>query len=186
MASKAQLKLLTDFLNIPDVKVPHFIQDTSLGIILSIASLKCGIACPHCGQISHKLHPNYSYLIKDLPMNGQNVYLQVNKRQMKCENCLKTFSEPLKFCEPRRTYTKRLASDILTQVKHSNIKNVAERTGVTEAEIETMLKDVKNSLVGKKTQGLKRLGLDEISLKKGQGNYCAVLVDLDRSQLLAA
>ncbi len=31
MASKGQLKLLTDFLNIPDVKVTHFIQDPSLG-----------------------------------------------------------------------------------------------------------------------------------------------------------
>lgn len=185
MASKGQLKLLTDFLNIPNVKVTHFIQDTSLGIILSVASVKCAIACPHCGQMSHKLNHNYSCLIKDLPMNGQNVYLQVNKKQIKCENCLKTFSEPLNFCEPRRTYTKRLASDILSQVKHSSIKNVAERTGVTEAEIETMLKDLKKSLVGQKPQGLKRLGLDEISLKKGQGNYCAVLVDLDTSKLLA-
>ena len=75
-------------MNIPDLKVTHFIQDPSLGIILSVASLKCEIACPHCGQISHRLHPNYSDLIKPLPMNGQNVYLQVNKRPMKCENYL--------------------------------------------------------------------------------------------------
>lgn len=118
-------------------------------------------------------------------MNGQNVYLQVHKRQMKCENCLTTFSEPLEFCEPKRNYTKRLADDILNQVKHSNIKRVAERTGVSESEIETMLKDLKKKLVGQKPQDLKRLGIDEISLIKGQGNYCAVLVDLDNSQLLA-
>ncbi len=77
-----QLKLLTDFLNIPDVKVIHFIQDPSLGIILSVASLNSEVACPHCAQMSHKLHQNHSDLIKDLPMNDQNVYLQVNKRQM--------------------------------------------------------------------------------------------------------
>ena len=105
MASYGQLKVLTDFLNIPDVKVTHFIQDPSLGIILSVASLTSEVACPHCGQMSHKLHHNYSHLIKDLPMNGQNVYLQVHKRQMKCENCLTTFSEPLDFCEPKRNYT---------------------------------------------------------------------------------
>jgi len=127
MASNAQLKLLTDFLNIPDVKVTHFKQEPSLGIILSVSSLNSEVTCPHCGQKSHKLHHNYSHLIKDLPMNGQNVYLQVNKRQMKCENCLTTFSEPLDFCEKKRNYTKRLASDILSQVKHSNIKSVADR-----------------------------------------------------------
>ena len=73
----------------------------------------------------------------------------------------------------------------MNQVKHSNIKSVAERTGVSESEIETMLKDLKNSLVGQKPQELKRLGIDEISLIKGQGNYCAVLVNLDNSKLLA-
>ena len=73
----------------------------------------------------------------------------------------------------------------MSQVKHSNVKSVAERTGVSESEIETMLKDLKKSLVGQKPQDLKRLGIDEISLRKGQGNYCAVLVDLDNSQLLA-
>jgi len=38
--------------------------------------------------------------------------------------------------------------------------------------------------VGKKTQidlsCLKRLGIDEIALRKGQGDYIVVLVDLDR------
>jgi len=63
-----QTTLLTDFLNIPDVKVTHFIQDPSLGIILSVASLTSEVACPHCGQMSHKLHHNYSHLIKYLPM----------------------------------------------------------------------------------------------------------------------
>ena len=48
-----------------------------------------------------------------------------------------------------------------------------------------MLKDLKKELVGQKPQELKKLGIDEISMRKGQGNYCAVLVDLDTSQLLA-
>jgi transposase len=31
---------------------------------------------------------------------------------------------------------------------------------------------------------LKRLGIDEIALIKGKGNYCAVLIDLDKSKLI--
>ncbi len=185
MASNAQLKLLTDLLNIPDVKVTHFRQEPSLGIVLTVASLSSEAACPHCGQMSHHLHQNHSYLIKDLPMSGQDVYLQINRRQWKCKKCLITFSEQLDYCQQKRSYTKRLASDILNQVKHSNIKSVAERTGVSESEIETMLKDLTKTLVGQKPQELKRLGIDEISLPLGKGNYCAVLVDLDNSQLLA-
>jgi transposase len=53
---------------------------------------------------------------------------------------------------------------------------------VTTEEIERMLKDAAANLVKSKLVGLKRLGI--IALIKGQGNYCAVLVDLERSKLL--
>lgn len=118
-------------------------------------------------------------------MSGQNVYLKINRRRFKCFHCSTTFNETLSYCEKNRQYTKRFASEILNQVKDSNIKSVAERTGVTEAEIETMLEDFQKKLAGQKPEQLKRLGIDEISIKKGQGNYCAVLVDLDRGKLLA-
>ncbi len=36
-------------------------------------------------------------LVKDLPLSGQPVYLQVNRRQFKGDNCQKPFSEELDF-----------------------------------------------------------------------------------------
>ena len=32
--------------------------------------------------------------------------------------------------------------------------------------------------------GLRRLGMDEIALRKGQGDYVVVLVDLDKNELI--
>ncbi len=48
-----------------------------------------------------------------------------------------------------------------------------------------MLKDASEGLPNLKPLNLKRLGLDQIALIKGKGNYCAVLVDLDTSKLIA-
>ncbi|WP_375514278.1 hypothetical protein [uncultured Nostoc sp.] len=56
---------------------------------------------------------------------------------------------------------------------------------VTTDEIERMLKDASEDNGDLKLEGLKRLGIDEIALVKGKGNYCAVLIDLDTSKLLA-
>jgi transposase len=39
-------------------------------------------------------------------------------------------------------------------------------------------------LLESKPSELKRLGIDEIALIKGKGNYCAVLIDLDKSKLI--
>ncbi len=48
-----------------------------------------------------------------------------------------------------------------------------------------MLKDYGRELKEEKPSGLKKLGIDEISLVKGQGNYCAVLIDIDQSKVIA-
>ena len=84
------------------------------------------------------------------------------------------------FTEGIGIFTKRLKNKILEEVIESDIKNVAQRNGVSEQEIETMLKDLAQDLIEEKPQGIRRLGIDEIALVKGQKNYCAVLVDLDK------
>ena len=75
--------------------------------------------------------------------------------------------------------------DLNPYVLADDISSVANKGKVTEKEIERMLKDASTNLLKMKPIGLKRLGIDEIALIKGQGKYCAVLIDLDRSKLLA-
>jgi transposase len=47
-----------------------------------------------------------------------------------------------------------------------------------------MLKDKARELKQEKPLWLKKLGIDEIALVKGKGNYCAVLVDLETSKVI--
>lgn len=169
--------MLTELLNLDDVKVNSYRQHEGIGIIFHIELLKKESNCPRCGKKSHRLHQNHRYLVKDLPISGQAVYLEVNRRQFKCDDCEKPFSEELDFLKKRRTYTKRLARSIVQEVLENDIHSVAKKSHVTTEEIETMLKDMAQELLEVKPTGLKRLGLDEIALLKGQGNYCAVLID---------
>ncbi|WP_272819300.1 ISL3 family transposase, partial [Scytonema hofmannii] len=96
--------------------------------------------------------------------------------------CKKPFSEELDFVSRKRTYTKRLAQKIIQDVLENDIHSVASKGIVTTEEIERMLKDASTGLSSSKHDGLKRLGIDEIALVKGHGNYCAVLTDLDTSK----
>jgi transposase len=47
-----------------------------------------------------------------------------------------------------------------------------------------MLKDASKEYLKAKPSELKRLGIDEIAVIKGKGNYCAVLIDLEKSKLI--
>jgi transposase len=48
-----------------------------------------------------------------------------------------------------------------------------------------MIEDIAEEITEPDLSELKRLGIDEIALVKGQKNYCAVLVNLDTGKLIA-
>lgn len=185
MGTKKRIKLLTELLNIEGIKVISHRQHEGIGMILQVEPIRKESSCPRCGAKSHRLHQNHRYIIKDLPWGETQVLLEINKRQFKCERCEKPFSEELEFVSSRRTYTKRLARQIIKEVLENDIHSVAKKGVVTTAEIERMLKDASKELLKIKPTDLKRLGIDEIALIKGKGNYCAVLIDLEKSKLIA-
>ncbi|UGS11018.1 ISL3 family transposase [Microcystis aeruginosa] len=177
--------ILDKFLNLKGTSIQGYLHLENIGIVCQIESKNQKAICPRCGLESDKLHQNHRHLVKDLPISGQPVYLQVNRRQFKCDNCRKPFSEELDFVAKKRTYTKRLAENILEQLKEGDILNVSRRNDVTEEEIQRMIEDIAEEITETDLSKLKRLGIDEIALVKGQKNYCAVLVNLDTGKLIA-
>ncbi|OWY64262.1 ISL3 family transposase [cyanobacterium TDX16] len=185
MPSKKEIKLLTELLNLEGVKVTSHRQHQGIGIILLLELTNKESTCPVCGTKSQRLHQNHRHIVKDLTWGEQQVFLEINRRQFKCSRCKKPFSEDLSFVDRRRTYTKRLAKKIIQEVLENYIHSVAKKGVVTTEEIARMLKDASKELSNLKPSQLKRLGIDEIALVKGKGNYCAVLIDLDTSKLMA-
>jgi transposase len=185
MNNKKDIKILTELLGLEDVKVISHRLHGGIGMILQTESNKLNSMCHNCGTKSHKLHQNHRHIVKDLPFGEKPVFLEINRRQFKCEKCKKPFSEELDFVRKKRTYTKRLAHKTIQEVLDSDIHSTASKGIVTTEEIERMLKDASEELSDSKPLNLKRLGIDEIALIKGKGNYCAVLVDLDTSKLIA-
>jgi transposase len=184
MRRKNEIKFLTKLLNIEGIKVISHRQHEGIGIILQLEQIGKESSCPRCGTKSHRLHQNHRYLVKDVPWGENCVFLEINRRQFKCEKCSKPFSEELEFVRKRRSYTKRLARKIIQEVLENDIHSVAKKGVVTTEEIERMLKDAAKEYLKAKPSELKRLGIDEIAVIKGKGNYCAVLIDLEKSKLI--
>lgn len=73
-----------------------------------------------------------------------------------------------------------LRSLIVQQVLHSDVHNVAVINDLTDEEVWSMVQYVSKKKLQINLSSLKRLGIDEIALRKGQGDYIVVLVDLER------
>jgi transposase len=73
---------------------------------------------------------------------------------------------------------------VIREVLNGDILNVAAKYDLTEYEVRQMLSDVGKLKIKPPSTELKKLGIDEIALVKGQGNYVAVLVDVSNGKLL--
>jgi transposase len=80
-------------------------------------------------------------------LGEKQVWLKVNRRQFKCKNCGKPFSEELNFVGKRRKYTQRYAKYITEQIVNSHLYNVARRNSLTEAEAESMINGSRSNLL---------------------------------------
>jgi transposase len=184
MSTKKECKLLTQILDLKGIQVRSHREHEGIGIILQVESGVNSSACIRCGQKSSRLHQNHRHIVKDISWGEKKVFLEINRRQFKCEKCQRPFSEELDLIGSRRNYTKRLAVRTIEEVLADDIYSIAKKGVVTTAEIERMLEDASKEFSKVKPVGLKKLGIDEIALKKGQGNYCAVLIDIETSKLL--
>lgn len=176
-------RLMTQLLNLPGVIVEDK-QETKNTLILFVKSDKKTAVCPRCGQASRHLHQNQRHLVKDLTLGNREVVLSVNRRRFKCQNCQKPFSENLDFVANKKSFTHRYAQAITQQLVHSDIKNVAHNNGLTPEEVESMLTFLADFILPIDVSHLHRLGIDEISLVKGQGKFIVVLVDLESHKLI--
>ncbi len=75
--------ILDKFLNLQGTCIQGYLHLENIGIVCRIESKNKKAICPRCGLESDKLHQNHRHLVKDLPISGQPVYLQVNRRQFK-------------------------------------------------------------------------------------------------------
>jgi transposase len=113
MASNPQLHLMTKLFNIEGVTVKSYQILENIGITIYLDNNNKKAICPDCRNKTDRLHQNHYYVVRNLPFGEQKVYLQVNRRQMRCEGCPKKFSEDLGFVKKTRTYTERLKKKIL-------------------------------------------------------------------------
>lgn len=185
MPSNSLLFFVTKLIKFEGFKATNYWFITENEILIELANKANKATCPYCHKSTDKIHQSHLYRVRDIPLSSFDVFLLVNRRQFRCKKCRRVFSEELSFVKKRRTYTKRLAQKVIEEVLATDVTNAGKRNRMSSAEIETILKELEEDLLKEKPQGLKRLGIDEITHLKGGKNYAAVLVDLDKRKPIA-
>ena len=70
-------------------------------------------------------------LVRDLPMSGHAIYLQIPRRQFYCPHCQRYFTERLSFMDWERRYTQRYECAVYERVKATTINQVSREEGLS-------------------------------------------------------
>jgi transposase len=128
---------LDNLLHLPNMTVVGC-QEVEGSMVLKLECLNETITCPHCGRTLDTINQTERVLIRDLPVFGQRVYLQVPRRQFHCGDCQKFCSERLPFMAWRHHHTQRYEQTVYEQVKQTSLEVVSRAEGLGSSEVKTI------------------------------------------------
>ena len=112
------------------------------------------------------------------------MYLDIEVRRVACQTCGSVKRERLAFLADNPHYTKRSAYAVGRRCRSATVKDVAEELHLDWDSVKELDKQTMRAQLAKAgTPGPKAIGIDEISIGKGQ-NYRIVVSDLIRRRAI--
>lgn len=138
--------------------------------------------CTTCGEATSIVNQKESRKIRDLDISGKEVWLDIQIRQFICYPCNRYFNECPDWVEPRKTYTKRQSKWVFELCAKQPFSEVGCQVNMCPKTVERIFyKQAKSSInLSSRYKQVRKLGIDEISKKKGKKDYACVLTDLER------
>ena len=126
--------------------------------------------CPHCpDSLFAKVykHGTMQQEVMDLPSHSKRVGIVLARVRLRCQDCKKTFLQPVPDLDERGTMTARLVRYIERESLKKTFVSVADEVGVTEGTIRNVFRrHVEHLEETTYFQTPERLGIDELYLLK--------------------
>src|SRR4030066_1663699 len=133
----AEYPILTELLNLPNVKVVHYQLVGQNRINLFVESTLPAALCPNCQQASTNLHDQSDpQMLRDLSIWDRRCWLRLTPRRFKCATCQNTFVERLAWREPERDYSLRYEQHIYQRARKEPITQVSKDENLSEEAVQ--------------------------------------------------
>jgi transposase len=148
--------------------------------------------CPHCGQMSVKIHDTRPRPKRDLPLRSYQVRLILHKRRFHCLPCRRSFTEPDAICGSYRRTTQRLRAHLGVQACLRPVAHLASEMGVGPRFVQDCLEEQGRAHFAEDERSLDEeaplptprfLGIDEFARRKGHC-YDTILCDVEHHAVL--
>jgi len=147
--------------------------------IITVVSTVEGTCCHKCGREINKPY-GYGRLIelRHLSILGMNTYIRIRPVRYQCTHCAgkPVTTQTLNWYNPRSPHTKAYDEHILLEMVNSTVEDVSIKEGLGyEAVMGSLYRHIDTEVSWDVIERLDVIGLDEISLKKGHGDFVTIV-----------
>jgi transposase len=141
--------------------------------------------CHACGGPGRTVHSHARKFVRDLRFGGHTMMLQVEHRKIWCDACGGVRVEQLEFVDPSQRVTHRLAAYAVQLCRAGmSVQAVAEHLELDPKTVKALDKAALEMDFGQtRYEGLERLAIDEIAVRKGH-HYMTVVLDYDSGRVV--
>lgn len=173
---------IEQLLNLPDIQVLN-VEITEHEIKCDIESTRGYSICHRCGQKATKFFEHGETLtLRHLPICEKDVYLHLRTKRYRCLDCdgRPTTTERCEWYDTDAKCTKAFAEFLLRALVNSTISDVSIKYRVPYDRVRGVLgRYVRGEVDWDQFERLRQIGLDEISLLKGHGDFVTIVSTRD-------
>jgi transposase len=166
-------------LDIESLEIISQTIDTKGDIVIEVVSKNDHSTCHKCGKPATKRDGKAPpRLIRHLPLFNTPVYLKITPIRYSCEYCddHPTTTEQYDWCDRNASTTKKLEDYLMLCLINSTVEDVAKKLKIGYQIVESVLeRQIEKKTDWAKIDNLDTIGIDEISIKKGQDSYLTVV-----------
>ncbi|MDO9301668.1 MAG: ISL3 family transposase [Anaerolineales bacterium] len=170
--------LLTFPLDISEVEVISVEINERGDYIVTVESTRNSAICQTCGERLTKFNGHGREIeLRHLPILGHRVYIRLRPKQYECPKCQgKMSTQKLDWYESKSPHTKAYDRHLMLQLVNSTVEDVKRKEQAGYDAVEgAIARCINNSVNWDEFTELQIIGIDEIAMRKGHGNFVAII-----------
>ena len=153
--------------------------------MISVRSILAQGLCGKCGKKCSRVKSYNERRVKDMPISGKIVILDLEVRQFECD-CGSYFTESFRFVRPRKHLTRRYEEYLYDRCKGTELTYISDKEQLDWKTVNELFHYYSADEIAGRTDWsqVSHLALDEIALRKGHNDYVVVALDLQSGVIL--
>lgn len=157
------------------------VEFTPAGVVAGLRPRFRRLTCPACGWSTRARYDVRERRWRHLDLGGCKLWLQADIRRLECRRCDKTVTEAVPWARPSAWHTRDLQDVACWLAQRTDKTTVCRLLRISwEAVRNAVIAVVDDYLDDTRLDGLYRIGVDEVSYRKGH-QYLTIVADHDRN-----